>query len=162
MVKEIMKKERIAGIALLVVALALIFWPNKQTPIETIVETETPIVETGAPRTESSIIGSSSFKLVSHNGFNVPLDEEYILTFKDGSVHAKFCNNLSALYTLKDGFIKSEGVMSTKMFCSTPAKVMQAESTLSNLLTSGSGISLKQNTLVISNGRDLMVFDLIR
>jgi len=109
--------------------------------------------------TAASLIGST-LRLVSYNGIAVSADSKYSLSFADGSLSAKFCNNVSGNFVLDGSSIKANNLISTKMSCSTPANLMDIETAFISMLDSGGTIYRSGGTIILSHASKgtVMVF----
>lgn len=86
-------------------------------------------------------IDNTAYRLVSYNGEPIPDAIDYTLSFKNGSVNAKFCNAMSGQYTLDDHTIKAN-MVSTLMYCQSPVNLMDIENSFASI---GSGINIVQD-----------------
>lgn len=91
-------------------------------------------------------LNGSTFRLVSLDEKDV--EGKYLLTFTDSSLSIQFCNQMSGAYTLSgDNIIGS--LMSTRMYCESPAEVMQLETLF--------GQALLEGAKFVQNGSDLYI-----
>ena len=104
------------------------------------------------------VLDGSIFHLVSYNGVATPSDSKYTLSFENGSLRAKLCNELGGNYTLDGNNIKAANLLGTKMYCSSPSNLMEIESTFSTMMNFGSTIVKIDNTITIINAKNTMVF----
>lgn len=86
-------------------------------------------------------INNTAYRLVSYNGESIPDSVDYTLSFKDGVVNAKFCNAMSGQYSL-DGHTIKAAMVSTLMYCQSPANLMDIETSFSSI---GSGVTINQD-----------------
>jgi heat shock protein HslJ len=107
--------------------------------------------------TVASLKGSI-YRLKSYNGTPVPSDARYTLSFEENSLSAKFCNSINGPFVLDGGKITANNLISTKMFCTTPAGVMDLETQFGSILNFGANIYQSGNDIVISSKDSVFVF----
>ena len=121
----------------------------------------------GGTQTQTSIpsiptrasLSGSVFKLTAYNGTAMASNSKYTLSFEDGKVNAKFCNTMSGDFVLDGSLIKVPNMISTKMFCSSPANIIEIENEFTSILGAGAMIYQTGNTVVISHSKGtVMVF----
>lgn len=94
-------------------------------------EKPTPVVPT------AQSLNGSAYRLVSYKGTALPSDSKFSLVFTNTDFSLKLCNNMSSSYYITNGVIKANNLVSTQMYCSSPANIMQIESDASLMLNSG-------------------------
>jgi uncharacterized lipoprotein YbaY len=99
----------------------------------------------------------STFRLASFNGKEIEQGRNYLLSFEDGSMSAKFCNNMGGNYNIQNGVLNATA-FSTLMYCSEPADLMEMESAFSSMLNSGANFSLSNHVLTLTGEGTEMVF----
>jgi heat shock protein HslJ len=100
-----------------------------------------------------------SFRLVSFNGVVVSQDADYILSFENGRLGAKFCNSMGGQYTVSRSFITVPQMTSTLMHCSSPNNLMGLENLFSSLLNKGAAFSFVGPNLVLADDKNTMTFE---
>lgn len=116
--------------------------PGAQTPGNTQAQqsqTKTP--------TPANLDGLT-YKLTAFNETRFSEDQEYLLTFDDGGLRTKLCNNMSGAYNLEGNTITA-GLNSTMMYCADPANLMTIETAFGTALQDGAVISIRSNTLTL-------------
>ncbi len=118
---------------------------------------------TSAPTTPSAPVAPATldgknYRLVSFNGVSVPQNENYTLSFGQGTISAKFCNNMSGSYIVSGVTIKASPLISTLMYCASPSGLMNMETAFGTMLDSGATFVAAGNTLMISAGTNTMMF----
>jgi heat shock protein HslJ len=125
-----------------------------QTSVNPTVVTEKP---TPTVPTAQSLAGSS-FRLATYNGTALPSDSKYTLTFTETSFTLKLCNNMSSTYYITSNMLKANNVMSTLMYCGSPANLMKMESDASLMLNSGvTTIYRSGSTLILSHPQGIVM-----
>ncbi len=109
-----------------------------------------PSTTTGEPSVTTALLEGNIFRLVSFNGIATPVDSKYTVSFDNGSLNAKFCNNLSGSFVLDEGNIKSSNMVGTKMYCNTPSNLMDIENSFVSVLNFGANISKIGKNIMIS------------
>jgi len=126
---------------------------NVSKPVETPAQEPVPSIPS------LSDLNGSIFRLTSYNGNVIPSESRYILSFEEGSLSAKFCNNLSGNFVLDGSLIKASNLNSTKMYCASPANLMEIETEFASILNSGSTLQQSGNTIILSHLKGVvMVF----
>ncbi len=122
-----------------------------------------PFLENGVPVSNvdlmlvsaggAGVLDGQSFRLVSFNGEDVPETAAYTLAFENGSVQAKFCNNMNGRYELSEGgLLKAPVLVSTLMFCAEPANLMDIETSFGGLMDLGALLTREDGNLTLSGG----------
>ncbi|HEY1037111.1 MAG TPA: META domain-containing protein [Candidatus Paceibacterota bacterium] len=111
----------------------------------------------GTAVTAPAKIDGATFRLVSHNGVAIAGDTAYTVKFENGQIGARFCNSMGGKYTVKNDVITSQ-MMSTQMYCGTPAGLMDAEIAFGTILAKGAKFSLVGTALTVFQGKDTLVF----
>ena len=175
-----MKTNHIYIIAAVVVFIILgfVFWNGKKTQevSDEVVDTSTGNTNTskpagipnsgstGSPQAVPSIpsvssLNGSTFKMISYNGVALPTDSKYTLSFVEGILSARFCNNMSGNFVLDGSLIKVANFASTMMYCATPSNLMEIESAFVSMLNFGATIYQSGNTIILSSSKGtVMVF----
>ncbi len=111
--------------------------------------TVTPAPSISAPKN----IEGSVFRLTNYNGTVIPTTEKYTLYFENGSLSAKFCNNLGGEYVLdKDkNEIVVRNLVSTQMYCGEPSNLMPIESAFGSMIGRPTKISQYGNNLMLND-----------
>lgn len=121
------------------------FWTYKATTIED---------------TAAGDLDGMAFKLTSYSGMAIPAEQTYTLSFANGMMSAKFCNNLSGNYTYGNGMLSSGAVAATRMHCATPQNIMTFEAAFSTLFAgNGATATLEGSTLTLHKADTTMVFE---
>jgi heat shock protein HslJ len=134
--------------------------PSVKTPTSTIKPsiTTTKPVPTNSTTTITKLDGSV-FRMVSYKGVETPADSKYTISFDAGKVSAKVCNSMSGNYSLDVDLLKVGNLVSTQMYCTAPAGVMDIETDLGNMLTFGTKMYIGPNKLtLVSKEGVVMVF----
>ncbi len=106
----------------------------------------TPVV----PTPES--LNGSTFRLASYNGAAVPADSKYTLSFTATEFGLKLCNSMGSSYYITNNVIMANNIVSTQMYCSSPANLMRMESDATFMLNSGMTTIYKSgSTLILSH-----------
>ena len=118
-------------------------------------EKPTPVVPT------AQSLNGSTFKLASYNGAAVPADSKYTLTFTNTDFSLKLCNIMSSSYYITNNVIKANNVVSTQMYCGSPANLMKMETDAALMLNSGVATIYKSgSTLILSHNSGItMAFE---
>lgn len=101
--------------------------------------------------------------LVSFNGKNFDVNT-YTVSFKDGKIHAKFCNILNGpygQYDFENNILTSKSMMSTMMYCQEPAGLMEAEQSFTKMLENGAKFQISKNSVTLEKDSDVMIFNLL-
>jgi heat shock protein HslJ len=93
-------------------------------------------------------LNGSTFRLVSFNKSDVL--GKYLLTFTDSNISVRFCNQMSGIYTLSGENITGS-LMSTRMYCESPAEVMQLETAFGQALLEGAKFQQSGSDLYITS-----------
>lgn len=122
-----------------------------------------PVVKPTAPvatTTPSAVnLDGTTFRLSSFKGANVPVGQNYLLTFDGNRLKAKFCNGVSGEYKIEKNIIKGN-LISTQMYCGEPANIMTIESTFGSIIGTGAAYVINGSTLTLMGTRgDVLVFD---
>lgn len=99
-------------------------------------------------------LNNTNYNLASFNGKKLT----GTLSFKDGRIASKFCNNVNGEYTFKNGTLISKNMISTMMYCAEDG-LMDAESTFSKMLDAGAKVTIVGKTLTLEEGQNRMVFE---
>lgn len=131
--------------------------PVVENPEEVEEENEqTPVTPT--PAAPSVRLDGKSFRLTYYNGMAISKNEDYTLSFQNGRISAKFCNDLSGAYSVTGSTIKGVNVMSTLKICTLPKYLQEMETLFSNILMTGGNVSLVGDILVVGNGQSTLTF----
>ena len=104
-------------------------------------------------------LANSIYKLTSYNGETLPTSVKYILSFENGVLNAKFCNNFGGDFVLDKSLLKVPNLVSTRMYCNLPTSLMEMENTLISMLSLGATIYRSGNTIILSRPQNaVMVF----
>lgn len=107
----------------------------------------------------ASSLNGSVFRMTSYNGSATPADSKYTLSFEEGSLSARFCNSISGNFVLDGNLIKASNLISTKMYCASPANLMEIENAFASMLNFGAMIYQSGNTIILSSSKGtVMVF----
>lgn len=102
-------------------------------------------------------LNGSVFRLATYNGEPVPADTKFTLTFTNTDFAWKLCNTLSSSYYIDQTNFKANNVVTTQMYCTSPAGIMNMESDASLLLNSGgTTIYRSGSTLILSNPKGIV------
>ncbi len=113
-------------------------------------ETNTTVVENRNEPVVSNVnLEGTTFRMTSFDGEEIPRGSNYTLTFSDGRISAKICNNMGGAYTLQNGVLKSEQMISTMMYCGSPDNLMKIEDTFGKGMADGMTFSLSGSNLVL-------------
>jgi putative lipoprotein len=146
-----------------------VLWMTDTAPaVITDVETTTTDIEIVLVRSSSLLSESpmvptiafqgTEFRLVDHNGTKIPDNENYTVSFADGTVSAKFCNGVGGEYTMENFVITAPALISTMMFCEEPSYLMNIETSFGQALNAGVNMTISMRTLVLQNTDHRFVF----
>ncbi len=104
-------------------------------------------------------LNGRSYRLYSIDGEILDKETNYIVSFSEGRVAAKFCNNVVGDYISNNGIIK--GLMvSTLMYCASPTDIMKIEDQFAVMMNDGAKFTINKNTLSLENGDGVWVLQL--
>lgn len=98
-----------------------------------------------------------TYRLASFNNTSIPLGEQYVLSFLDGRLHIRWCNTMSGEYTLAEGQLSSL-LVSTKMWCSLPAGIMEMEQAWGSMLALGAVVTHASAEMILEGAGNIFVF----
>ncbi len=143
-------KKIIAIIVLAIIGFAAWYVGTKtQIPVVPVVD---PNLAGGIMLAGSSVpLEGTTFRLVQHNGVATPDDSNYSLVLEDGRLSARFCNQMGGDYTVNGNVILAPELMSTLMFCESPAGLMDMETGFSMVMSEGAVYKLEGDLLELSS-----------
>lgn len=128
--------------------------PKPQTSVN---PTVTPAQPKPVMVTSKDLVGST-FRLTTFKGVSVPADSKYTLVFTDNSFSLKLCNTFNSNYYIDGNTMKATNVMSTKMYCTSPANIMDMETDASVMLNSGEAMIYRSgSTLILSHSSGVVM-----
>ncbi len=158
-----MKKQIIALIVLIIIAAGAWYVvknnqvaPGMQTP-ETIITDDSMEGDLSDDMTDDIEMPGTvegTWTLVSFNGMAVTGEAAPTVTFADGRLSAKFCNQMGGDYAAQGGTMTAPQLVSTMMYCTSPEYLMNAESTFGTVLANGAAYAVTANTLRIDGPAD--------
>lgn len=103
-------------------------------------------------------LDGKTFRLASFNSTPVSGERPSTITFLNGRLNAKFCNNMSGDYSIEGDMLKAT-MISTLMFCQQPFNIMSIEQSFGAIVNSGVKVTLSGTVLTL-NGKngDVLVF----
>ncbi len=118
-------------------------------------EKPVPVVPT------SQILNGSTLTLTTFNGSPVSTGAKYTLAFTENNFTLKLCNTLNSSYYIDGNVLKAGNVVSTKMYCGSPAGLMKMESDVQLMLNSGNTTIYRSGTtLILSHAQGtVLVFE---
>lgn len=123
---------------------------NTDSSAPTTVDTQSKKLEEET-NSQASIF-SGNYKIESVNGEAVKSDSNYTVTFKDGKVYAKICNNLNGSFNLSGSIISSQNMISTMMYCEGS---MDIETEFSKLFTGKGATFVSDNETLTLSGNGI-------
>lgn len=145
-----MNKKIITLIILLIIGAGAWFIVTKTQPVN--VPVEDPSLAGGIMLEGTAVpLEGTTFRLVQHNGVATPDDSNYSLTLNNGQLSARFCNQMGGNYTIKGNVIWAPELMSTLMFCESPAGLMDMESGFGLVMSEGAVFKLEGDLLELTS-----------
>ncbi|HVZ11271.1 MAG TPA: META domain-containing protein [Candidatus Paceibacterota bacterium] len=95
-----------------------------------------------------------TFHLAMYKGASVADGSNYTLSFQDGKLSAKFCNNMSGNYTLANSSLQGK-LASTLKYCQTPAGLMDIENVFGAGIDKGLNVSYQGDTLKLTTAENV-------
>ena len=148
-----MNKKLVLGIALAVLAIVI----AGVTVYMIFARTGTPIVIDVTTNITADDLNYKLFRIISLDGVSIPTEQEYFVTFFDGSVSARICNTISGGFNIADNIITG-ALAQTLKYCDSPPGIMNIESAFATLFNDGASINLADNILTLSSGGRSLVF----
>lgn len=150
-------KKIITLIILIIIGVGAWYWGTVTQPAHT--TPQDPNLAGGSMLAGTSVpLEGTEFRLAQYNGVATPDDSAYTLVFQDGRLAARFCNQMGGDYTNSNGVITAPQLVSTLMFCESPAGLMDMETGFSNTVAEGAVYTLEGDVLTITSADGQQVF----
>ena len=135
--------------------------PNPLIPTQASPESQTSSNPSGAEvSTSVKNLDGSIYKLVTYNGASLSSNDKFFISFDADTLTAKFCNNISGYFILDGNLLKATNLVGTKMYCFTPANLMDIETAFISMLNMGATVYEKGSTITLSRSQGaVMVFE---
>ena len=150
------KKYILGGVVILVIiGFALYFSGGQGSSLNN----DLPEVDVDAdPAVKALNLDGLNFKLANYNGADIDSDQEYLLSFENKTISAKFCNGMGGEYVLEENKLTAN-LMGTLMYCETPTGIMEIEATFGRILGEGAMVILEgDNLTLLASGDAQLVF----